>query len=251
MVLITTSQLLCIFSLFETINNVSGLAQVPCEQSKGKSITNRNEFLMQSFESMAMMSVVSATVLSGSPAFADEIGRENEAPTLFTGETVMICTKRGPLGACTKTETRTEKNDNDKADKYFKDPGDRIKKDNALMAEELEGNVLIKKLRQQSIDNKEQNDLIVLQRTLINDQSASFGPFSKDTAVLNTDGRTFTLLANPQAMRLKKAGFIKDKKFLKQPTEQELEDALPAPDDGGIGGKIGGFFTGIFGESPW
>ena len=28
--------------------------------------------------------------------------------------------KRGPLGACKKTETRTEENDNDKAKKYFK-----------------------------------------------------------------------------------------------------------------------------------
>merc|ERR1719382_604470 len=47
-------------------------------------------------------------------AGADEWGRETEAPTLFTGETVMICKKRGPLGACLETTVRTAENDNDK-----------------------------------------------------------------------------------------------------------------------------------------
>jgi hypothetical protein len=58
---------------------------------------------------------------------------------------------------------------------------------------------------------------------------------------LNEDGKGFTLLKNPQAMRLKKAGFIKDKKFVKQPTQQEIDDALEA--DGP------GFFEGIFGSN--
>ena len=57
---------------------------------------------------------------------------------------------------------------------------------------------------------------------------------------MNEDGKGFTLLQNPQAMRLKKAGFIKDRKFIKQPTQQEIEDALVA--DGP------GFFEGIFGS---
>ena len=57
---------------------------------------------------------------------------------------------------------------------------------------------------------------------------------------MNEDGKGFTLLENPQAMRLKKAGFIKDKKFIKQPTQQEIDDALEA---GGIG-----FLEGIFGS---
>lgn len=56
---------------------------------------------------------------------------------------------------------------------------------------------------------------------------------------MNEDGKGFTLLQNPQAMRLKKAGFIKDKKFVKQPTQQEIDDALVA--DGP------GFLEGIFG----
>lgn len=72
------------------------------------------------------------------------------------------------------------------------------------------------------------------------DQSASFGPFDGQVLIMNEDGKGFTLLENPQAMRLKKAGFIKDKKFIKQPTQQEIDDALEA---GGIG-----FLEGIFGS---
>lgn len=45
-------------------------------------------------------------------------------------------------------------------------------------------------------------------------------------------------------MRLKKAGFIKDRKFVLQPTQQEMDDALVAPEN---------FFDGIskavFGEA--
>jgi hypothetical protein len=57
--------------------------------------------------------------------------------------------------------------------------------------------------------------------------------------ILNTDGRTFTLLENPQAMRLKNAGFIEDRKFIKQPTKEELADALVLPvDDTGFTGLV-------------
>jgi hypothetical protein len=63
-------------------------------------------------------------------------------------------------------------------------------------------------------------------------QSATFGPFDRQVVIMNTDGKTFTLLSNPQAMRLKKAGFIKDRKFVTQPTEQEIEDALTADGEG-------------------
>jgi hypothetical protein len=57
---------------------------------------------------------------------------------------------------------------------------------------------------------------------------------------LNTDGKTFTVLENPQAMRLKKAGFIQDRRFVIQPTQQDLNDALE-----NSGGGIGGFFKGL------
>jgi hypothetical protein len=40
------------------------------------------------------------------------------------------------------------------------------------------------------------------------------------------DGKGFTLLANPQAMRLKNQGLIKDKQFIRQPTKEELDAAL-------------------------
>lgn len=59
-------------------------------------------------------------------------------------------------------------------------------------------------------------------------QSASFGPFDSQVLILNEDGKGFTLLANPQAMRLKKAGFIENKKFVKQPTQEEIDAALEA-----------------------
>lgn len=71
---------------------------------------------------------------------------------------------------------------------------------------------------------------VVFVATLQNSQSASFGPFDGQVLILNEDGKGFTLLANPQAMRLKEAGLIADKKFTRQPTPEELEKALqPGP----------------------
>lgn len=144
----------------------------------------------------------------------------------------MICTKRGPLGACLKTETRTEENENDKAQKYFRQPTELVKRkdDEARTAESSEGNALIDRLKKQSEENSEKNELLVYQRTLMNDSSASFGPFDGQVLILNEDGRGFSLLANPQAMRLKKAGLIENKKFIRQPTQEELDAALsPEP----------------------
>ena len=54
---------------------------------------------------------------------------------------------------------------------------------------------------------------------------------------MNTDGKTFTLLSNPQAMRLKKAGFIKDRKFVTQPSAEQLEEALE-PEGEGLAGAL-------------
>ena len=45
---------------------------------------------------------------------------------------------------------------------------------------------------------------------------------------MNSDGKGFTLLENPQAMRLKNSGLIKDRKFVRQPTQEELDAALAA-----------------------
>lgn len=72
-------------------------------------------------------------------------------------------------------------------------------------------------------------------------QSASFGPFDRQTLILNEDGAGFSLLENPQAMRLKKQGLIVDKKFVRQPTQEELDAALepegPSLLEGIFGGK--------------
>ncbi|KAL3944362.1 MAG: hypothetical protein SGBAC_001566 [Bacillariaceae sp.] len=184
----------------------------------------------KSIEQWGKVAVLTAAVIlsTASPAFADEYGRETETDTLFTGETSMICTKRGPLGACLKTVERTQSNDNDKSDKYFQTPTEMIKRKDlqAQMETENEGNELIQKLRLQTEANREKNELAVQQRTLLNDSSASFGPFDGQVVILNETGNGFTVLSNPQAMRLKNDGFIKDKKFVKQPTQEQLDKAL-------------------------
>ena len=144
-------------------------------------VTNENNNNSKLFQTLAAttaaMTILTSplmTTLPGGIANADEYGRETEAPTLFTGETTMICKKRGPLGACLETTIRTVDNDNDKASKYFKDPSEKMKARQAAalatQEEDNEGNALIQKLRKQSVDNKEKNDLIVRQKTLLNDQ---------------------------------------------------------------------------------
>jgi len=148
------------------------------------------------------------------------------------------------LGACVQTEVRTVENDNDKAQKYFKSSTPTQKQQLAQQRSEESGNELIEKLRQQSIDNKEKNDLIVARKTFENNEAATFGPFDRQVLIMNTDGRTFTLLENPQAMRLKKAGFINERRqFITQPTPQQIEDALEAPS------QLPGFIKNILGSS--
>ena len=108
---------------------------------------------------------------------ADEFGKETEAPTIITGETTYICVKRGPLGACTKTELRTSENENDVSEKYFQQPTELVKrKDYASRTQtpaDEEGNALIERLKKQTEDNREKNELIVKQRTMINDAVCS------------------------------------------------------------------------------
>jgi hypothetical protein len=56
---------------------------------------------------------------------------------------------------------------------------------------------------------------------------------------MNTDGKTYTLLENPVAMRLKKAGFIDNQRgFIKQPTQSDL-DAATVSEPGFFGGLLG------------
>mmetsp|Transcript_10876 Transcript_10876/g.30081 ORF Transcript_10876/g.30081 Transcript_10876/m.30081 type:complete len:243 (-) Transcript_10876:1830-2558(-) len=211
--------------------------------------SNAPSQLLQKLEKTIVTQVAVACFVvatSTSPCFADEYGVEKEAPTLYTGETVEICTKRGPLGACLKTEYRTEENDNDKAKKYFRDPAIKLKERNEVLlgtTPEGESNALVERLKRQSEENKEKNRLEVELRTFENDQSATFGPFDRQVVIMNTDGKTFTLLQNPQAMRLKKAGFIEGRKFVKQPTADEIEQALE-PDGEGLAGALQSLFAG-------
>lgn len=183
----------------------------------------------------------------GSPAisYADEYGKEVEALTVFTGETKMICTKRGPLGACLKTSQRTVDNDNDRSDAYYRDPATNLKErySDQLEADKnsMESNELIKKLRQKTEDNKDKNALIVKQITLQNDLGASFGPLDSQVVIMNTNGETYSLLKGAQAMRLKEAGYIKDRKFVVQPTKEVIDKALQSE------GGIGDIFKGLLG----
>jgi len=59
--------------------------------------------------------------------------------------------------------------------------------------------------------------------------------------ILNTDGKTYTLLESPVAMRLKKEGFINEKRgFIKQPTAEDLDRAENPEGGGFLGGLFGG-----------
>jgi len=143
-------------------------------------VDNSNIFTSLLSTRILTSAAVSLTILTSplhntfninSVANADEWGIETEAPTLFTGETTMICKKRGPLGACLETTVRTVDNDNDKALKYFKDPAPDVKRKQERMLTQLdedsEGNTLIQKLRKQSVDNKDKNDQAVQLKTQV------------------------------------------------------------------------------------
>lgn len=201
-------------------------------ESETKNFSTGALFVRRGIATIVAMGVLALEI--STPAYADEYGRETEALFLGTGETVMICTKRGPLGACTKTEKRTVENENDKSEKYFQQPTETKRKEmDALTAEATgEGNLLIERLKKQSEENFEKNEKLVYQRTQMNDMGASFGPFDGNVLILNEDGQGFTLLANPQAMRLKKAGFIENKKFIKQPTQEQVDAALEPEQSG-------------------
>ena len=85
------------------------------------------------------------------------------------------------MGACTKTETRTSDNDNDKSNKYFNDPQESLKEKYSAaqfqkvnQEKEDNANELIAKLKQQSVDNKDKNDKIIRAKTLQNDMVSTF-----------------------------------------------------------------------------
>jgi len=214
---------------------------LPREDDVERSLPKRvsNDLKRASILVLVSASILASPVLS----LADEIGREVEAPTLFTGEALEICVKRGPLGACTKTEVRTAENNNDKAEKYFVVKEKSIRQTSAENYDD-EDIELVKKLRQKTVENKEKNEQAVMIKTFENNQSANFGPFDRQVLIMNTDSKTFTLLQNPQAMRLKKAGYIEGRKFVNQPSQEVIDRALEADETEGFGGFIKGLFSG-------
>lgn len=197
---------------------------------------NRNNVLLSVALAISIITVTTTT----NPCIV--VADDYESPTIFTGETVMICTKRGFNGACLKTEVRTPENDNDKSNKYMKrqlEPEDIVRaKEQALRAEAAneDGSDLLEKLLQQTLENKEKNEKIIRKKTMENDEGANFGPFSRSVVILNKDGETYTLLESPQAMRLKAQGYIKDRQFIEQPSQDVIDAALLPSDSEGIQG---------------
>ncbi|KAL7503376.1 hypothetical protein ACHAXN_001177 [Cyclotella atomus] len=231
----------------QRIHSLTALEAHEPNTSASSSIANALKSLTATAAALTILSLPLNTPFTDATAHADEWGRETEAPTLFTGETVMICKKRGPLGACLETTVRTAQNDNDKSLEYFRDPSDEVKKRRQQSIQgskqDDQANELIMKLRRQSEENRERNENEVRIKTLMNDQAASFGPFDRQVVILNTDGKTFTLLENPQAMRLKKAGYIgNERKFIIQPSQEVIDDALVGKND--LGEAIKGIFGG-------
>ena len=136
-------------------------------------LPTRRQSAASLFGRMAGLAVAVAAAAPVAVVHADEIGREVEMTLDVTGEALMICTKRGPLGACTKTVYRTAENDNDKAATYMGKPSELVsQKDREARrssSEEDAGNALIEKLKQRSEDNSEKNARVVEQRTQLND----------------------------------------------------------------------------------
>jgi hypothetical protein len=60
---------------------------------------------------------------------------------------------------------------------------------------------------------------------------------------MNVDEKTFTLLQNPQAMRLKKQGYIEGRRFTKQPTKEVIDAALEE-EEGGLASAMLRAFNG-------
>ena len=111
------------------VSNCSGLRlSISCKKSIGSMMKSeqhtfnqyKRAFVQHVFVPLAIPTTMLASLLlPPTPVFADDYGITVEAPTLYTGETIDICVKRGVLGACRKTQTRTDANDNDKSGKYM------------------------------------------------------------------------------------------------------------------------------------
>jgi len=78
------------------------------------------------------------------------------------------------------------------------------------------------------------------------------GPFDRKVLIQNygeqgsVEANAYTLLENPQAMRLKKAGYIEGKKFIKPVTQEIIDQAAEDPNGGGVFGAIKGLAGALF-----
>lgn len=153
-----------------------------------------------------------------------------------------ICTKRGVLGACKKTVRRTSENDNDKSGKYQKPQTQKVAQKDLEMRLGADGAVtsdVLTILKQRTEDNRERNLRIVEQKTFEANQSGYIGPFDKKIIIQNygelgsKEASAYTLLDKPQAMRLKKAGYIEGTKFVKPVTQEIIDEAAKVSEGGG------------------
>merc|ERR1711981_870646 len=113
---------------------------------------------------VAALCLASSIAFTSQSALADEYGVIVDAPTLYTGETFEICTKRGVLGACKKTVRRTSENDNDKSGKYQKPQTQKVAQKDLEMRLGADGAVtsdVLTILKQRTEDNRERNLRIV------------------------------------------------------------------------------------------
>lgn len=80
--------LLSFISLLLASKSSSAWSQIPQTRTTQK---RNNPIVEDTFRKCLLTGVIASSLLiSTLPSFADEIGKETEAPTLSTGETVMV-----------------------------------------------------------------------------------------------------------------------------------------------------------------
>ena len=111
---------------------------------------------------------------------------------------------------------------------------------------------LIETLQRRTEENKEKNARIVEQRTFEANQPGYLGPFSRQVLIQgfgdegSESASKFTLLDTAAAMRLKKAGYIEGKKFVKPVDDDTIAKYSEEPEGVGVIGTIGRVVTAPF-----
>ena len=111
---------------------------------------------------------------------------------------------------------------------------------------------LIETLQRRTEENKEKNARIVEQRTFEANQPGYLGPFSRQVLIQgfgdegSESASKFTLLDTAAAMRLKKAGYIEGKKFVKPVDDDTIAKYSEEPEGVGVIVTIGRVVTAPF-----